>query len=121
MIPLTRTAFPPTLVLLISVGLWACGPAAEAPPDAGAMDAFEVDPFWPKPLPNQWILGQVAGVAVDARDHVWVIHRPGSLTPCCRDSTRLKCIAVPVTSRTRGSRLGFDAPAHSPALLEFLA
>jgi DNA-binding beta-propeller fold protein YncE len=45
------------------------------------MEVFEVDPFWPKPLPNQWILGQVAGVAVDARDHIWVIHRPGRLTP----------------------------------------
>jgi DNA-binding beta-propeller fold protein YncE len=45
------------------------------------MEDFEVDPYWPKPLPNKWILGQVAGVAVDARDHIWVIHRPGRLTP----------------------------------------
>ena len=35
---------------------------------------FEVDPFWPKPLPNHWILGSVTGVAVDARDHVWLVH-----------------------------------------------
>jgi len=41
---------------------------------------FEVDPFWPKPLPNHWILGEVAGVAVDARDHVWIVQRPSSLT-----------------------------------------
>ena len=41
---------------------------------------FEVDPFWPKPLPNNWALGQVAGVAVDERDHVWIIQRPRSLT-----------------------------------------
>lgn len=41
---------------------------------------FKVDPFWPKPLPNNWILGQVAGVAVDANDHVWIIQRPGSVT-----------------------------------------
>ncbi len=41
---------------------------------------FEVDPFWPKPLPNRWLMGQAAGVAVDARDHVWVIHRPRSLS-----------------------------------------
>ncbi len=40
---------------------------------------FEVDPFWPKPLPNHWVIGAVIGVAVDARDHVWIIHRPGSL------------------------------------------
>ena len=43
--------------------------------------SFEVDPFWPKSLPNNWIIGQVAGVAVDSRDHVWIVHRPGSLTP----------------------------------------
>jgi DNA-binding beta-propeller fold protein YncE len=42
---------------------------------------FEVDPLWPKPLPNKWILGQTIGVSVDARDHIWIIHRAGSLEP----------------------------------------
>ena len=41
---------------------------------------FVVDRFWPKPLPNRWILGQVAGVAVDAQDHVWIVQRPKSLS-----------------------------------------
>lgn len=36
---------------------------------------FEVDPFWPKPLPNQWILGRTIGVDIDARDHVFIVHR----------------------------------------------
>src|SRR6188768_4211637 len=36
---------------------------------------FEVDPLWPRPLPNHWVLGQAIGVAVDAQDHVWVVHR----------------------------------------------
>ena len=36
---------------------------------------LEVDPLWPKPLPNHWLLGSVTGVAVDARDHIWVVHR----------------------------------------------
>ena len=41
---------------------------------------FQVDPFWPKPLPNHWLLGSVTGVAVDAQNHVWVVHRgAGSL------------------------------------------
>jgi DNA-binding beta-propeller fold protein YncE len=40
--------------------------------------SFQVDPMWPK-LPKQWILGQVSGVAIDARDHVWIIQRPWSL------------------------------------------
>jgi hypothetical protein len=42
---------------------------------------FQVDPFWPKPLPNNWILGQVAGIATDKYDRVWVVQRPLSLTP----------------------------------------
>jgi DNA-binding beta-propeller fold protein YncE len=42
---------------------------------------MQVDPFWPKPLPHNWILGEVSGVAVDAADNVWIIQRPGSLTP----------------------------------------
>lgn len=47
---------------------------------AGAMaPRFEVDLTWPKPLPNHWILGQTIGVSADARDNIWIIHRPGSL------------------------------------------
>ncbi|MEO8097403.1 MAG: hypothetical protein ABI811_06845 [Acidobacteriota bacterium] len=43
---------------------------------------FEVDPFWPKPLPNHWILGQSIGVSVDGNDHIWMIHRgAGTLEP----------------------------------------
>src|SRR5579859_1259017 len=36
---------------------------------------FTVDPLWPKPMGNHWLLGSVTGVAVDAQDHVWVVHR----------------------------------------------
>ena len=36
---------------------------------------FEVDPLWPKPLPNHWVLGSTIGVWVDERDHIWIIHR----------------------------------------------
>jgi DNA-binding beta-propeller fold protein YncE len=42
---------------------------------------FEVDPLWPKPLPNHWLLGNTIGVSADAQDHVWIIHRGGSLEP----------------------------------------
>ena len=37
---------------------------------------FDVDPSWPKPLPNNWIVGEVSGIAVDTQDHVWVLQRP---------------------------------------------
>ena len=39
---------------------------------------FEVDPVWPKPMPNHWILGSAIGVGVDSRDHVYIIHRGDS-------------------------------------------
>ena len=42
---------------------------------------FEVDPFWPKPLPNGWMLGMTIGVAVDSNDHVWIVHRADTLSP----------------------------------------
>jgi DNA-binding beta-propeller fold protein YncE len=41
---------------------------------------FEVDPFWPKPLPNGWLLGNVIGVGVDSNDHVWIVHRSDTVT-----------------------------------------
>src|SRR5262245_42011145 len=37
--------------------------------------AFEVDPLWPKPLPNNWTLGNAIGIAVDSSDHIWMVHR----------------------------------------------
>lgn len=40
---------------------------------------FAVDPYWPRPLPGSWILGQVSGIAVDKNDHIWIVHRPGTL------------------------------------------
>ena len=46
-----------------------------------AHPTYRVDASWPRPLPNHWILGAVAGVAVDARDHVWLTHRPSTLQP----------------------------------------
>jgi len=42
---------------------------------ANSAPRFVVDPFWPKPLPNHWVLGSVTGVAVDSRDHIWITHR----------------------------------------------
>src|SRR2546423_3260349 len=44
------------------------GPTVQAP-------IFEVDPLWPKPLPNHWLLGMTIGVWADDQDHIWIIHR----------------------------------------------
>ena len=46
-----------------------------------AIPQFQVDALWPKPLPNNWILGQVGGITIDRFDRIWVVQRPKSLTP----------------------------------------
>jgi hypothetical protein len=47
---------------------------------SGKTPSFVVDPAWPQPLPNNWILGQIGGLYVDHHDHVWVYNRPRTLT-----------------------------------------
>jgi DNA-binding beta-propeller fold protein YncE len=54
--------------------------ALPASAQTAAVPQFQVDPFWPKPLPNNWILGQVSGIATDKHDRIWVVHRPRTLT-----------------------------------------
>ncbi len=60
---------------------------------------FEVDPLWPKPLPNHWVMGMTIGVAVDAGDHVFIVHRPGSVSagesPAANGNARECCEAAP--------------------------
>jgi DNA-binding beta-propeller fold protein YncE len=71
------------LALLIALGVGSAVLQKRAAVEAAAVQApmFEVDPMWPKPLPNHWVLGMTIGVSVDAQDHVWIIHRGGSLEP----------------------------------------
>ena len=61
------------LAALAAFGLISLGLAVAS---AQSLPKFEPDPFWPKHLPNRWILGQVSGVAVDTHDHIWVLQRP---------------------------------------------
>ena len=72
------------MAFVAAVGALAVGSSMldrEAVVEAATAQAprFEVDPMWPKPLPNHWVIGAVIGVGVDANDHVWIIHREGSL------------------------------------------
>jgi DNA-binding beta-propeller fold protein YncE len=36
---------------------------------------FAVDPFWPQPLPHQWVTGEVGGSCIDAQDHLFIVNR----------------------------------------------
>jgi len=67
---------------------------------------FEVDPFWPKPLPDHWLLGSTIGVAVDSRDHVFIIHRRASID----ERTELGADVDPPTG---------DCCSAAPEVLEF--
>ena len=105
-----------------------------ATPAHAASPLFRVDPYWPKPLPNNWILGQVGGIAVDAQDNIWVFQRPRSLTDdekgAAFDPPRSKC-CVPAPSVLvfnqagdlvkswggPGDNLGYDWPLQEHGIL----
>src|SRR4029078_12596072 len=107
---------------------------AGATPANAASPLFRFDPFWPKPLPNNWILGQVGGLAVDDRDNIWVFQRPRSLTDDEKGETldppRSKC-CVPAPSVLvfnqagdvvkswggPGENLGYDWPLQEHGIL----
>ena len=64
-----------TLIVALGVGQSVLQYKANAQGRTVQAPMFEVDPLWPKPLPNHWLLGWTIGVWVDEQDHVWVIHR----------------------------------------------
>src|SRR5256885_3266999 len=69
------------VVAALGVGSVVLQRRAVAAASGGQAPRFEVDPMWPKPLPNHWVIGNAIGVSVDSKDHIWIIHRAGSLDP----------------------------------------
>jgi hypothetical protein len=76
------------IVATLSIAASGCGaestatgaaPAVAENPTGKEAPMFEVDPFWPKPLPNHWVTGSTIGLSVDAQDNVWTIHRGGAV------------------------------------------
>src|SRR4051794_9668589 len=91
----------------------------------GPVPKFEHDPYWPKPLPNNWMVGIVSSVDVDAHDHIWVLHRPRSLADTDKlavDGQSDCCIPAPavieydqagnVVQAWGGPGAGYDWPEH---------
>ena len=74
-----RSFYVAGAVLALVIALGACQAVLQTKVDAqaGTVQApmFEVDPLWPKPLPNHWLLGAAIGIWVDEQDNVWIIHR----------------------------------------------
>src|SRR5690349_2408456 len=77
-----------------------------APTPPPQVPIFEVDPMWPAPLPNRWILGSSTGVTVDGQDHVYVVH----LTDSFNARTEIGLATNPVTG---------ECCAPAPNVLEF--
>ena len=75
----SKTAFLGLLAALC-IGVFGAMHAIQLQAQARTVEGpiFEVDPLWPKPLPNHWLLGMAIGVWVDEKDHVWIIHRGAS-------------------------------------------
>jgi DNA-binding beta-propeller fold protein YncE len=81
----TRRLVPGATMLVLLIMLAAGQKLLESTLSAGAQSAVEppqflVDPLWPQPLPNKWLMGSVIGVSVDSKDRVWMLHRPSSLS-----------------------------------------
>ncbi len=117
-----------TYAAAFSAGIcfWAigAGPMAIAADDKAPH--FKVAADWPKPLPNNWILGPASGIAVDKDNHIWVLQRPRSLAEdelgAAQNPPRsICCLAAPpvLVFDTQGNLLkywggpgpGYDWPA----------
>jgi len=98
---------------------------------ADQMPIFQYDPTWPKmPLPNQWVLGNVTGVDVDDKGHIWIVHRPHTLLHNFEDGlandppTALCCRPAPpvmefdqagtLLRSWGGPGAGYTWPEHAP-------
>ena len=76
------------LIVALGCGQEAMEQAASVAESSGVQaPLFEVNPFWPKPLPNNWLLGNAIGVWVDDQDHIWIVHRTDALTAGERGAT----------------------------------
>ncbi len=74
-----RRVFATMTVSLAFLASFAVPGMAQQPAKAETPPAFQPEPFWPKPLPENWILGQVAGIATAPNGNIWILHRPASL------------------------------------------
>jgi hypothetical protein len=80
MLKLRKGGWITTAAFSILAFLWFAGNCRVALAQA-PQPHFKVDPYWPKELPNNWIVGQISGITVDSNDHIWVLQRPLSNTP----------------------------------------
>ena len=82
-------------IVLVAHGIdFISAEAQDSPSELAPM--FEVDPFWPQPLPNNWLMGPVIGADVDSQDNIWILHR--STPDSFQDATEVGMVIAPPAS-----------------------
>ena len=94
MTSMTRRLFSVSLLSLATLSIAAQSPVK--PP------TFQVDPGWPT-IPNDWVLGEVSSIAVDSRDHIWVLHRPRSIPAAQREKAAPPVLEFDTSGKLLGS------------------
>src|SRR2546430_16484799 len=90
--------------LLIALGITSAVLEKRAAVAAAGVEApqFEVDPLWPKPLPNHWVIGSAGGGSLDSPDPIWVFYptpflQPLEIYPPAKPPPPECCVAAPPT------------------------
>src|SRR5919198_4711087 len=107
----SRNLLVAAILIAAAAALGVAGRLLERPAEARETvraPRFEVDPLWPKPLPNHWVLGSTIGLSVDAQDHVWIVHRD---TGTLNERTEIGLATNPPTAE--------DCCRPAPPILEF--
>lgn len=91
-----------TTMTVVSLAAWLVVVAAAQQPGTLRPPTFQVDPTWPT-LPNSWVLGEVTSIAVDSRDHIWVLHRPRSIPADRRSQAAPPVLEFDMAGRLLGS------------------
>jgi hypothetical protein len=73
----TRIAYAGAVVLasVVALGAWKPFGQAKAHGASSKIPKYVVDPYWPKPIPQRWVTGEVAGTCIDSRDHIFTVNR----------------------------------------------
>ena len=70
---MNRTIFGVIVLLAAAFGVFAAQNSNNA-----RVPTFQPDPSWPA-IPNKWVFGEVSSVAVDSKDHIWILQRPATI------------------------------------------
>jgi hypothetical protein len=113
-----------TLALVGAVGLgsWTYDTQADAKKTLKAPQ-YKVDPFWPKPMPDRWVTGEVAGTCIDSRDHVIIVNRGFQTGGLISPENLTATASPPVIEFDRAGNVvrAWGDPSHNTAPQESLA